>query len=142
LESVLAEQVPGTKLYCCGPAPLLAEVERLAAAWPVGSVRIERFVAAGLRAPVRSEPFDVHLLRSVITVTVQPGMSVLDAITSAGVPLLASCKQGLCGTCETPVISGVPDHRDSLLTDDERARADCLMPCVSRACSDRLVLDL
>jgi ferredoxin len=55
---------------------------------------------------------------------------------------LSSCEQGTCGTCETTVLAGVPDHRDSILADHERAAGDCMFPCVSRSCSDRLVLDL
>ena len=69
-------------------------------------------------------------------------MTVLDAVGAAGVEVLSSCRQGICGTCETTVLAGVPDHRDSLLDDDERAAGDCMYVCVSRSCTDRLVLDL
>ena len=69
-------------------------------------------------------------------------MSVLDAVHAAGIEVLASCRQGVCGTCETTVLAGLPDHRDSLLDDDDRAAGDCMYPCVSRSCTDRLVLDL
>ena len=72
-----------------------------------------------------------------------PGRSrSLDAARDAGVDVLSSCRQGTCGTCETTVLGGVPDHRDSMLDDDERAAGDCMFPCVSRSCTDRLVLDL
>jgi ferredoxin-NADP reductase len=142
LSGAFAAAPAGTKVYCCGPAPLLSAVEDLGVAWPTGSIRIERFVAKSVGAPMRSDLFDVHLQRSDITVTVTPELSVLDAIASAGVAVLSSCRQGTCGTCETPVISGTPDHRDSLLNDEERARGDCLLVCVSRSCTDRLVLDL
>ncbi len=67
---------------------------------------------------------------------------MLDAVRAAGVDVLSSCRQGTCGTCETTVLDGVPDHRDSLLDDDERAAGDCMFICVSRSCTDRLVLDL
>ena len=67
---------------------------------------------------------------------------VLEAVGSAGVEVLSSCRQGICGTCETGVLAGRPDHRDSLLDDDERAAGDCMYICVSRALTDRLVLDL
>ena len=56
--------------------------------------------------------------------------------------VLSSCRQGICGTCETTVLAGRPDHRDALLDDDERDAGDCMYICVSRSCSDRLVLDL
>lgn len=142
LTSAFDTQPQSAKVYCCGPAPLLAAVEKLGAEWPVGSVRIERFVPKELPAPVRAEAFEVHLQRSGLSVTVKPGVSILDAIAQAGVPVLSSCRRGVCGTCETAVISGVPDHRDSLLDDHERARGDCFFPCVSRSGSDRLVIDL
>jgi ferredoxin-NADP reductase len=142
LAAALVAQPAGTKVYCCGPASLLAAVEKLGKDWPTGSIRVERFVPKTLHAPIRDEPFEVHLQRSDVTVTVSPGTSILDAITSSGIVVLSSCRQGTCGTCETRLVSGTPDHRDSLLNDDERARGDSLLVCVSRACSDRLVLDL
>jgi len=131
-----------SKVYCCGPDPLLAAVQNLGVALPPGTVRIERFVAGALAAPARSSAFDVHLQRTGKTVTVQPHETILDAAFAAGVPVLSSCGRGLCGTCEASVIDGIPDHRDSLLNDDERASNATMMPCVSRSCSDRLVLDL
>ena len=70
------------------------------------------------------------------------GRSVLDVLEDAGVEVLSSCQEGTCGTCETGVLAGVPDHRDSLLDDDERAANDAMMICVSRSRSARLVLDL
>jgi ferredoxin len=82
------------------------------------------------------------LARSGKVVTVHPNETVLDAVHEAGVEVLSSCKQGTCGTCETGVLAGEPDHRDSILEDDERAANDCMLICVSRSCSDRLVLDL
>jgi ferredoxin len=67
---------------------------------------------------------------------------VLDAIRAAGTDVLSSCREGTCGTCETAVLDGIPEHRDSILSDAERACSDAMFVCVSRACSDRLVLDL
>jgi ferredoxin len=84
----------------------------------------------------------VELARSGGVVDVRPGVSVLDAVRAAGVDVLSSCRQGTCGTCETTVLAGRPDHRDSILADHERAAGDCMFPCVSRSCDDRLVLDL
>jgi ferredoxin len=63
-------------------------------------------------------------------------------VEEAGVGVLSSCAEGTCGTCETAVLSGVPDHRDSVLTEEERQARDCMMICVSRSCTARLVLDL
>ena len=142
LRSAFAGDMSDTKVYCCGPAPLLDAVTAAGAHLPAGTVRLERFVPKTLSAPVRDHPFDVELRRSKITVAVTPGQSVLEAVGDAGVPMLSSCRQGTCGTCEVGVIAGTPDHRDSLLSDDERDRNDCMFICVSRSCSDRLVLDL
>jgi ferredoxin-NADP reductase len=133
---------PDTRVYCCGPAPLLAAVEAACADWPPHALRTERFVADDRGAPAREGPFEVRLARTGTTVTVGPGESVLDAVQATGVEVLSSCRQGVCGTCETGVVDGRPDHRDSLLDDDERAAGDCMYICVSRSCTDRLVLDL
>ncbi|MBV6761607.1 PDR/VanB family oxidoreductase [Rhodococcus opacus] len=130
------------KVYVCGPGPLLAAVEKCCAEWRVGSLRTERFVPQDRGAPLRDEPFEVELARSGLAVTVTPGASVLDAVQAAGVTVLSSCREGTCGTCETTVLAGAPDHRDSVLDDDERSAGDCMLICVSRSCSDRLVLDL
>ncbi|HEY0693340.1 MAG TPA: PDR/VanB family oxidoreductase, partial [Kribbella sp.] len=131
-----------TRVYCCGPAPLLAAIEAACTGWSARALRTERFVAAGQTASARDVPFQVELVRSGATLTVDPGISVLDAAHAAGVDVLSSCRQGTCGTCETTVLAGAPDHRDSILNDDERAAGDCMFICVSRALDDRLVLDL
>lgn len=131
-----------TKVYCCGPDRMLAAVEELGAHYPPGQLRIERFVAMKNDTPARTEPFRLELRRSGQTVEVSPDESVLDALDRLGVNVLSSCRQGVCGTCLTPVLAGEPDHRDSLLDDDERAAADRMFVCVSRSLSDRLVLDL
>lgn len=130
------------KVYCCGPAPLIRAVELICEDWSVGALRVERFSAKAQGAPVRTLPFVVELARSGTSVTVTPDMSVLDAVRDAGVAVLSSCRQGTCGTCQTGVIDGEPDHRDSLLDDSERQTANSMFICVSRSCSDRLVLDL
>lgn len=131
-----------TKVYCCGPAPLLAAVEAACAGLPRHSLRTERFTAAARTGPVRDTPFEVELRRSGRKVTVTPDISVLQALRQAGADVLTSCEQGTCGTCLTPVVDGTPDHRDSVLADHERDANDCMLPCVSRCRSDRLVLDL
>ncbi len=129
----------GTRVYCCGPAPLLDAVE---AACPPGLLRTERFAAREQGAPVRDEPFTVVLERTGAEVVVTPDVSVLEAVRAAGADVLSSCRQGTCGTCETTVLAGDPDHRDSVLDEAERAAGDCLLVCVSRSRGDRLVLDL
>ena len=71
-----------------------------------------------------------------------PDESIVQALRREGVEVITSCAQGVCGTCETDVLDGRPDHRDTLLDDAERAASACLFPCVSRSCDARLVLDL
>ncbi|MFH9861346.1 PDR/VanB family oxidoreductase [Streptomyces sp. NPDC017202] len=142
LAAWLSEPLPGTKVYCCGPAPLLAAVREACAHWPGGDLRTERFTAADRSEPVRRTPFEVELRRTGRTVTVTPDVSVLHAVRRAGAEVLSSCEQGTCGTCLVPVLEGTPDHRDAVLADHERTAGDCMTPCVSRSHSDRLVLDL
>ncbi|WP_425472846.1 PDR/VanB family oxidoreductase [Streptomyces botrytidirepellens] len=142
LAALLGSPQPDTKVYCCGSAPLLAAVEAACAAWPPYALRVERFTAAARSGPVRETPFEVELRRTGRTVTVTPEVSVLEAVRRAGADVLSSCEQGTCGTCLTPVLEGRPDHRDSVLTDQQRRANDCMFVCVSRSCGDRLVLDL
>lgn len=84
----------------------------------------------------------MELAQSGLTLTVPTGKSILEVIEAAGIPILSSCHEGTCGTCETPVLDGQVDHRDSLLTAEERAANDTMFVCVSRAACPRLVLDL
>ncbi|GAA4949612.1 PDR/VanB family oxidoreductase [Actinoplanes utahensis] len=141
LPGFLAAWQPGTRVYACGPAPLLAAVERACTGFPPHTLRTERFAAA-LTGPVRSMPFEIELARSKTVLTVPADSSVLDVITAAGADVLSSCRQGVCGTCEIIVLAGEPDHRDSVLDDTERAAGACMFACVSRSRSDRLVIDL
>ncbi|WP_020422151.1 PDR/VanB family oxidoreductase [Amycolatopsis sp. ATCC 39116] len=142
LDALLGSPRDDVAVYCCGPEPLLAAVEQRCAAWPPGSLHVERFSPkAGADAGERTT-FEVELAASGRTVTVPPDKSILAAVEEAGVSVLSSCQEGTCGTCETPVLDGVPDHRDSLLTESERAANDTMMICVSRSCGPRLVLDL
>jgi len=140
--SFLQEPAADGRVYCCGPEPLLNAVKGAASEWPDWAVRFERFVPATLEEPVRTEPFELELAVSKKTVTVGTEETVLSALSCAGVPVLASCMEGVCGTCEVGVLKGTPEHRDSLLNDAERVKNDRMFVCVSRAISDRLVLDL
>lgn len=140
LASLLAEPDPETLVYCCGPEPLLAAVERHCASWPSGALRVERFTAKVDTA--QRTAFEVELAQSGRTLLVPADQSILSVVEDAGVQVLSSCREGTCGTCETVVLDGMPDHRDSLLTETERAAGDTMMICVSRACGPKLVLDL
>ncbi|WP_413759714.1 PDR/VanB family oxidoreductase [Streptomyces sp. MMBL 11-3] len=145
LAPVLDSPAPDTLVYCCGPAPLLDAVEERCAGWPAGSLHVERFrpkEPGEGQDPYAETEFEVVLRRSGRTLTVPADASVLDTVLAAGVDALYSCTEGTCGTCETDVLEGVPDHRDSVLTEEERAAGDTMFICVSRCLGKRLVLDL
>ncbi|GLW54387.1 ferredoxin [Kitasatospora phosalacinea] len=130
------------EVYCCGPLPLLEAVERHRAQAGRPPAHVERFRP---REPAGAGPeraFTLVLARSGLTLTVPADASVLDTVRGAGVDVLYSCGQGTCGTCETDVLDGHPEHRDSLLTEAERAESASMMVCVSRCLGERLVLDL
>lgn len=142
LDGLLADPVPGAAVYCCGPEPLLAAVEQRCTSWSPGSLHVERFAPRPPAEDVRSSSFEVELAQCGLTLTVPASRSILEVVEEAGVGVLSSCSEGTCGTCETAVLAGVPDHRDSVLDESERAANDCVMICVSRSRTDRLVLDL
>ena len=136
LDAALGTPAPGTLVYCCGPEPLLRAVEERCAAWPQGALHTERFAPAARDEDAAAEPgeaFEVELAGSGRTVAVPPGTSILAALESAGLAVLSSCQEGTCGTCETGVLEGEPDHRDVVLTPAERAANDVMMICVSRS---------
>ncbi|MFF5470823.1 PDR/VanB family oxidoreductase [Streptomyces achromogenes] len=142
LDALLGTPRPGTLVYCCGPEPLLKAVEERCADWPAGTLHVERFAPKEPQGPSRDGAFEVVLAQTGVTVAVPPDKSVLKAVEEAGVPVLSSCREGTCGTCETTVLEGTVDHRDSLLTPAEQEAHDTMMICVSRAACPRLVLDL
>jgi ferredoxin-NADP reductase len=144
LETTLTEPVDQTLVYCCGPEQLLSAVEQHCAHWPEGSLHIERFAAKAAAEPSVEalDTFQVVCQRSGVTVEVSEDTSILEALEDADIPIMSSCLEGICGTCEATVLEGTPDHRDSMLTEAERTSGNKLLTCVSRSCSEKLVLDL
>jgi ferredoxin-NADP reductase len=141
--SILGDVKDDTLIYCCGPEPLLQAVEKASAHWPDGSLHLERFAAKVLPADPKSlDSFEVVCNRSGITLKVDGDKSILNVAEAAGLKVLASCRAGVCGTCEVDVIDGTPDHRDSVLSASERASNEFMLVCISRSKSERLVLDL
>lgn len=140
--SVIDQTDPETVVYCCGPSALIDAVTDRCE--QVGrSLHVERFVPIVTAEEARhGSGFDVVLQRTGTVLRVGDGESILDAVEAAGFRPPSSCLEGTCGTCETAVLEGDVDHRDSILTDAERASSKTMMICVSRACSKRLVLDL
>lgn len=138
LADILLGQPLGTHVYCCGPAALMNVVKdtALLLGWPGNRVHLESFGNAG------GAPFTVNLARSGGTVSVGAHETMLEALEDAGLPVPSLCRGGACGQCLTRVTDGTPDHRDHYLNAAERAGGDCVMPCVSRAASLSLTLDL
>ena len=141
LDTILGTPDPTTLVYCCGPGPLLNAVEDKCAKWSPNALHLERFSAKPREDEGKDESFEIVLQRSGLTVTVAADQTVFDAIRGAGVSVLGSCLEGICGTCETGVLEGEVDHRDSVLDEAEQEANDTMMVCVSRARSARLVLD-
>jgi ferredoxin-NADP reductase len=145
LDGFLGKPDDGTRIYACGPQALLEAVEQRCDVWPDGALRVERFSAsAGPAGSPQNElaSFEVDCRRSGITVTVPSDVSIYDALTDVGIDIDSSCLEGICGSCQTPVLEGEPDHRDHLLTGNDRENAQIMYVCVSRARSRRLVLDV
>ncbi|MFF1509399.1 PDR/VanB family oxidoreductase [Streptomyces sp. NPDC058326] len=138
LDGVLGGLSAETAVYCCGPEGLLRAVEER---WP-GPLHTERFGAAPSEVATPSGAFEVELRRTGRTLRVEPGRTLLDAVREVVPGVAYSCEEGWCGTCETKVIAGTPEHHDSVLSDEEKASGTTMMLCVGRACGPRLVLDL
>ncbi len=141
LTADLAGSLPGTAVYACGPAGLIAAAETACSGLAAVDVFAERFTAPDLR-DADSRAFEVSLAVSGLTLSVPAHQSILEVAEASGVVTLSSCRVGNCGTCETGVVNGEVDHRDSVLTPEERAENESMMICVSRCAGDRLVLDL
>ncbi|MBB2994823.1 PDR/VanB family oxidoreductase [Paeniglutamicibacter cryotolerans] len=144
LKDLLQAPDAGFHTYVCGPGPLLDFISSLTSAWDDQKrFHFERFVAdPAATAPAAGDhEFTVETTEG-IEVQVPVGTSILDALAGAGVPVLNSCREGICGTCETTVVSGEIDHRDSLLSEEEREAGETMMICVSRCKGLRMILDL
>jgi ferredoxin-NADP reductase len=140
LAAIVREAPAGAHLYCCGPIPMLEAFEKACVGIPPERRHVEYFSAK--EAPATTGGFTAVLQRSNKRVFVPEGKTLLDALRDAGINVPFSCTEGVCGTCETSVISGTPDHRDLILTESERAAGKTMMVCVSGSKSAELVLDL
>ncbi|MEI9852377.1 MAG: PDR/VanB family oxidoreductase [Sphingomonas sp.] len=139
--AALAASAPAdAHLYCCGPGPMLRAFEDACAGRDPDTVHVEYFAQKYEQA--LEGGYAVELARSGVTHVVPPGMTILQVLKDAGVDVTSSCEEGICGACETKVLAGIPDHRDAILTERERAANKSMMICCSGALSDRLVLDL
>jgi vanillate O-demethylase ferredoxin subunit len=142
VKALLADVVPGTHVYYCGPTGLMAAVKSATAHWPSAQIHFEYFAAPAqpdASAADADAPFEVEIASTGAVYRIPEGHTILSVLAASGMSLDSSCEAGICGTCQTRYLSGAPDHRDYVLTDDDRAHY--VMICVSRA-TGRLVLDL
>jgi ferredoxin-NADP reductase len=141
LREILLPRPDDGHLYLCGPQPFMdLTIDVAAPHWPRHAIHREHFrpdPAAGER-----RPFQIELARSGGVLAVPACKSILQVLGEHGIAHVHSCEQGVCGSCMAGVLGGVPDHRDTFLTEDERRRGRTMLLCVSRAATDRLVLDL
>jgi len=134
----------GEQIYCCGPEPLMRAVEEEASGLPDGVAHFEWFAAPqdGPAASPQGQSFQVELRRSGVSLEVPPERSILEVLEASGFEVPFACREGLCRTCETTVCEGEPDHRDYVLSQEERCHGKSMMVCVSRSKSPVLVLDM
>ncbi|MCP9213214.1 cytochrome P450/oxidoreductase [Streptomyces sp. NEAU-Y11] len=136
-----------TAVYACGPPPMLAAVERECARLDLTDrLHVERFTAGDDLETAfvagKNQPFTVQLARTGATLNVPADRRLIEALRDAVSGLSYDCEKGYCGACETRVLGGTPEHRDSVLSDEERRAGRTMMVCVGRCQGDRLVLDL
>ncbi|TQF27625.1 hypothetical protein UNPF46_30385 [Bradyrhizobium sp. UNPF46] len=140
LEQIVRAAEPDTHLYCCGPSPMLDAFEKATSTRDGHFNHVERF-SSEVPAAITGG-FTVRLYRSNRTIQIRSGQTILAALRDAGIQVTTSCEQGVCGSCETRIVSGRADHRDLILTDEEKAANQTLMICCSGSLDDVLVLDL
>ncbi|RJT85750.1 ferredoxin-NADPH reductase [Cryobacterium melibiosiphilum] len=138
LAAIVTHGLPEAEVYACGPESLMTAVAALV---PARHLHLERFVAL-LRVAPAAQPVLVTCRKSRQDVLVPAGQSILTALEERGLPVLGSCRTGVCGTCELRVLAGTPQHLDSVMDDAEKDRLRIIYPCVSRASTSTLVLDV
>jgi len=143
IDALLRKPEAGQHVYVCGPKGFMDAVLSSARTqgWPEAQLHYEFFTAELAPSPDAAS-FEVQVASSGKVVVVAPNQSVLQALAAAGVDIPFACEQGVCGTCLTRVLQGVPDHKDAYLTPEEHSVNDQFMPCCSRAKTPRLVLDI
>ena len=139
--AIVAAAPKDAHLYCCGPAPMLQAFEAATKDWPREQIHIEYFTAKEL-PPSKKGGFTVELARSGVEYFIPEGETILNVLLDAGIDVDYSCELGICGACEQRVISGVPEHRDSILSEEEQAENKRVMICCAGCKTERLVLDL
>lgn len=142
LHDVVATHGAQADFYCCGPTPLMDSFMAALADVPPEKIHLEYFKASEITVSAEGHAFTVQLARQQKSFVIAPDRSILDVLQEHGVSVMCSCREGVCGTCETAVLAGEPDHRDRVLSPEERAANHTMMICVSRCKGDALVLDI
>jgi len=140
LEAIVDRAAAGAHFYCCGPTPMLKAFERATQGIAPANVHVEYFTNA--QSAATAGGYEVQLHESGRRFSIPSGKSILHALIDAGLDVPYSCEQGICGACETAVVSGTPDHRDSVLSEEERWAGKTMMICCSGSKSPLLVLDI
>jgi ferredoxin-NADP reductase len=140
VKAIVAAAPKDAHLYCCGPTPMLKAFEAATADWPHAQIHVEYFTPK--HEADKKGGFVVELARSGQEFVIPEGKSILQVLLDAGMDVDYSCELGICGACEQRVISGTPEHRDAILTEEEQASNTKVMICCAGCKSDRLVLDL
>jgi tetrachlorobenzoquinone reductase len=140
LAAIVATASNDTHLYCCGPLPMLESFKAATRSKPSRLVHLEYFSTD--QEAATEGGFEVRLAKTGRTIAIAPGKTILAALLDAGIPVSYACSEGTCGTCETRVLDGLPDHRDVYLTDDEHAANRQIMICCSGSKTPVLVLEL
>lgn len=137
---IISNAPANSHFYCCGPKPMLAAFEAATEKLPPERVHLEYFVAKEEAAV--GGGYVVELARSKRSFEIVPGKTILDTLLDAGINVEFSCMDGICGSCETKVLAGIPDHRDSILSKAEREANTKMLVCCSGSKTAKLVLDL
>jgi vanillate O-demethylase ferredoxin subunit len=140
VRDVVSSADPAAHIYCCGPQSMLEAFEAATKDLAPANVHVEYF--SSKVEPAKAGGFKLVLGRSARELEVAVGKTILETLLEAGVAVQTSCAEGVCGTCETRVLEGVPDHRDRILSPTERTANEKMMICCSGSKSATLVLDL
>lgn len=133
-----------THIYCCGPEGLLDAVTAACSARGCADrLHLERFTVSAQEPVIDGDTaFDVELRRSNVVLHVPADQSLLEVVRTVRSDIEFSCQEGYCGSCETTVLEGAPDHRGTLMSPEEHDEEGTMLICVGRCTSDKLVLDL
>lgn len=140
--ALVSDLAPATHIYVCGPRPMIDAVRHAAEAAGIAPDQVHSELFQAASSQTGDTAFEVEIASSGQVVTVPPGRTIIEALEESGIDIVYDCQRGDCGICQTVVLEGVPDHRDVVLSETERAAGNVMQICVSRAISPRLKLDL